>query len=66
MLVINIRVLIVSYNLDNIFSYSQAGKVYSTVLDIADLKQIEIRKVRVGDIDIAYKIIGIGDSYIID
>jgi hypothetical protein len=53
MLVINIQVLIVSHNLDNIFPYSQAGKVDSTVLDIADLKQIEIRKVRVGDIDIA-------------
>lgn len=63
MLIINIQVLIVSYNLDNIFSYSQARKVDSNVLDIADLKQIEIRKVRVGDIGIAYKIIGIGDLY---
>ena len=65
MLVINIQVLIVSYNLDNIFSYSQAGKVDSNVLDIADLKQIEIRKVRVGDIGIAYKIIGIGDPILL-
>lgn len=65
MLVIKIQVLIVSHNLDNIFPYSKAGKVDSTVLDIADLKQIEIRKVRVGDIDIAYKIIGIGDPILL-